>query len=166
MSVPEELTSVNVSTNDAGPATDPTTPGPWDCACGPQHNSAIVAECPFCHTRRPFDYEAPTPTLPSLDERFDMLLAKQRAGQGLTVPQSGRGPGYHVPVKLRQGESSIDVDSILIQSIIDVGNKAAHLGAIVEIQCQMVSSTQGRLTLQVDYDFANQPLPHTIEERP
>lgn len=156
------MTEPDVSTNDAP---DPIIPGPWDCACGPQHNSAMVAECPVCHTPRPFDYTPPKPTPLTLDEKFNLALAQQRAN-GLSVPQSGRGPGYHVPVKLQQGESSIDIDSLLIQSIIDVANKAAQLGAVYEIRCQMVSATQGRLTLQVEYDFAGQPVPHVIEDRP
>lgn len=151
---------------DTQASSDPVTPGPWDCSCGPAHNSAMVVECPTCHTPRPFDYTPPTPTPLTLDERFDIELAKRRAGgSGLTIQQSGsRAPGYHVPVRLRQGESSIDVDSILIQSILDVGNRAAQMGAVVEIGAQMISPTQGRLTLQVEYDFAGQPLPHTVAE--
>jgi len=139
----------------------------WDCPCGPAHNSALVAECPTCHTRRPFDYIPPPPENLPLDERFDRELARLR-GQGgalqVSQPGGGRGPGYHVPVKLRQGETSIDIDAILIQALIDVGNKAANLGAVVEIGAQMISPTQGKLTLQVEYDFSQQPLPHMVAD--
>ncbi len=38
-------------------------PAPWSCLCGVDRNSALVDECPVCHTKRPYEYTAPEPVL-------------------------------------------------------------------------------------------------------
>jgi hypothetical protein len=147
------------------PPPEPEAPLAWDCQCGINRNSAMVAECPVCHTPRPFDYTPPTPTPLTLDERFDAELARRRAGGMGPVPtQTGRPPGHYVPVTLKSAAGQIDVDSLLLQSLLDVANKAASLGATVSVTAQLTGLATARLTLEVDYDFSAQPLPHGVSE--
>lgn len=133
----------------------------WDCACGPAHNSARVEECPTCHQRRPFDYTPPAPTMLTMEERFDAA-----AGKGLVIPTAtGAAPGYHVPVRFQpQTGPAVDVDTILLQSLLDVANKAAVMGAVTSVVASLSSPTRMRLALQVDYDVTGQPMPHEVRD--
>jgi hypothetical protein len=86
-------------------------PAPWDCQCGEGRNSALVAECPICHTKRPYEYTAPEAVLAV---RSDY----PQAGESMEVDHSREG--------LRYGTSAPPTDAEMDAEIVQA--ESASIG--------------------------------------
>lgn len=152
-----------------------TEPKPWDCTCGPSHNSAIIDQCPVCHDRRPFDYTPPVPEnapfqshpvredWPQPDESPDDYAKRMDEARGRDLPEQGNEvtpgagvvhvAGYYCPIEFAGPVGSVSVDPALVQQVVDLTNAAARSAAVRSVTIGVKNPQQARLVLRVDFDL-------------
>lgn len=168
-------------------------PAPWSCQCGVDRNSALVDECPVCHTKRPYEYTAPKPVLavpsdyPQPGESMADYAARMQQGKladttkdvtvegGIQTADPGRArelpdpkgmlaKGYASPIQFAGPVGSVDVDPLVLQMALDVANKAAQTGVVQSVTVGLKNPSQARCIVRFDLDVASVPWPRGVKD--
>ncbi len=86
----------------------------------------------------------------------------EMAPLALLAPKGG--PGHYAPITLRSGRTTLQVDPVVLQLVMETANKAAVHGAVRSIDVAVTSATAVKLTLVVDIDRTGDPLPHQVQD--